>query len=328
MDDKNSNEKVEIKDEKFAKEEKEAIAKFDKYKRKDPFSNIKPALLNSSDIYDYVRVTGMIYPFYKDKLKSASYEVNLLGKVIYWDEKGERKSYDLKEGVEFPLIKNSIAFVEPEPIFRLPNYIALRFNLKIMNVHRGILLGTGPLIDPGFEGKLLIPLHNLTNNNYKFIGGEGFIWVEFTKISANKNWIEDTGSREHSIEYKEFPEDKKNLKPENYLEKAMEGQSCSSIRSSLPGIILNAKKGAEDASNSAKKASESAEASERSINIIKWIIGTISIVAILALISSLFGIYISIHSLINDVSSDISSISHESISYIDNTKNDIEKYFI
>jgi deoxycytidine triphosphate deaminase len=89
----------------------------------------------------------------------------------------------ISRGETFVLRRNSIAFVQVEPVFRIPDYIALRFNLKILHVHRGILLGTGPLVDPGFVGNLYIPLHNLTDSDYTFKGGEGLIWMEFTKVS-------------------------------------------------------------------------------------------------------------------------------------------------
>jgi deoxycytidine triphosphate deaminase len=145
------------------------------YSSWDPFPEIAPALLNSADISDYVRVTGMIYPFYKEKLKSASYPVAILGKLIYWDDEEKECQMDLQKGDYFTLKSNSIAFVTLEPMFRIPNYIALRFNFKITNVYRGILLGTGPLVDPGFVGKLSIPLHNLTSNDYLFKGGEDLI---------------------------------------------------------------------------------------------------------------------------------------------------------
>ena len=68
-----------------------------------------------------------------------------------------------------------------EETLGLPYYMAVRVNLRIKHVHRGILLGTGPLIDPGYDQPILIPLHNLTDQDY-FIGlDEGLIWVEFTK---------------------------------------------------------------------------------------------------------------------------------------------------
>jgi deoxycytidine triphosphate deaminase len=130
----------------------------------------------------------MIYPFYEEKQKPASYEVAVLGKYVYWDEKNKKHVGVIKRGEEFILRRNSIAFVTLEPTFRIPEYIAFRFNLKITHIYRGILLGTGPLVDPGFTGKLSIPLHNLTTNDYTIVGGEPLIWMEFTKLSWRLEW--------------------------------------------------------------------------------------------------------------------------------------------
>ena len=135
----------------LAQSDDEAARQFATYKCTDPYPDIKPALLNSADIYDYVAATGMIYPFNPDKLKPASYEADLLGPVVYWDADNKEKRIDLQRGTQFTLKRNSIAFVTLHAKLRLPKYIALRFNLRITNVHRGILLGTGPLVDPGLR---------------------------------------------------------------------------------------------------------------------------------------------------------------------------------
>ena len=174
-----------------AKTDDEAARRFELTESIDPFPDIQPSLLNSADVHDYVRMTGMLYPFDANPkyLKSASYEAAISGQCIWWDAKGDQFEVQLKkDGDEFLLQANSIAFVQVAPHFRLPDYIALRFNLKITHVHRGILLGTGPLVDPGFVGRLLIPLHNLTTNPYRFRFGEGLIWVEFTKTSIYPLW--------------------------------------------------------------------------------------------------------------------------------------------
>jgi prefoldin subunit 5 len=51
-----------------------------------------------------------------------------------------------------------------------------------------LLLGTGPIVDPGFNGKLFIPLHNLTSNRYVIKKNAQLISVEFTKLSKNDEW--------------------------------------------------------------------------------------------------------------------------------------------
>jgi deoxycytidine triphosphate deaminase len=216
----------------------EARRRFGLYKTDDPFPEIPPALMNSADIADYVAATGMIYPFTPDGLKSASYEVSLLGEVVYWDEDG-RHEQDVRRGDTFILRRNSIAFVTMEPEFHLPDYIALRFNLKIPNVYKGLLLGTGPLVDPGWEGQLSIPLHNLTTNNYPLKGGDPLIWMEFTKLSPNTRW---TKRRRNALDrrgdYVPFPETKKFGNVRTRLEVAAPNMPVSS---SLAEAFANAK---------------------------------------------------------------------------------------
>lgn len=257
----------------------EATRRFNLTKSIDPFPEIQPSLLNSADIYDYVRMTGMLYPFYPDKVKSASYEAGIRGVCIWWDEKGEQHQEDLNEkGKVFTLNANSIAFVQIESFFRLPDYIALRFNLKITHVHRGILLGTGPLVDPGFVGRLLIPLHNLTTNPYRFVWGEGLIWIEFTKTS----WPPpNSESRSNAVAvsrkglYKGFPPNKKDLPPGEYLHRASQQLP---IRSSIPDV-------GRESRESAKEAKEKVETVENRVKNYSILGGATLLLTILGLVT-------------------------------------------
>lgn len=219
---------------------KKAEAAFQKYKNIDPFPEIDPALLNSSDIIKYVWKTGMLCPFYPKKLQGASYEVAIRGKVIFWDDAGRKiEQYVDRDTDSFELKPNSIAFVTLEPTFQIPDYIALRFNLKISHVYKGLLLGTGPLVDPGFQGKLSIPLHNLTSNTYRFYGGDGIIKMEFTKLSMHPEWKETTDEDISLIYRRNFI--KPNRVVDDYLKKAIQS-SNSVIRSSIPDEIAKVSK--------------------------------------------------------------------------------------
>ena len=236
----------------FAASDEEAAVKYEATQLSDPLPEILPALLSSDDLKKYVAATGMIYPFSEEEkhLKQASYAVRLLGRCIYWDEDGKKRDVLIKEKDEFKLKRNSIAFVSLEPTFRLPYYIALRFNLKITHIHRGILLGTGPLIDPGFCGKLAVPLHNLTMNDYVLRGGDDLIWIEFTKINSSyyNSVIQDLISRKKINErnilskYIPFPQTK-NLKDINdYLHKAYNGNPIRSSLSEIRNVADQARK--------------------------------------------------------------------------------------
>lgn len=106
----------------------------------DPFPNVPPSLLSAEHIHDYVLKTGVVGPFCTgggrhSRLKKASYE-GRTGKCAYrYNKRGMLESVPLKE--KLTVGKNSIVFVECDLDFRLPDLIALRFNLQIRHVHRG-----------------------------------------------------------------------------------------------------------------------------------------------------------------------------------------------
>ena len=166
-----------------------------------------------------------------------------------YNKRGRLESLEFDD--ELRVEANSIVFVECDLDFRLPDYIALRFNLQIRHVHRGLLLGTGPLVDPGYWGKLCIPLHNLTDEDYSISRDDGLIWIEFTKTTKTHQDPGNLGRppldrREGYWEIREFIE--RAARPRNGI-----GESVH-IRSSISKVIDRA----ESASSSAEQAGRSA----------------------------------------------------------------------
>ena len=74
------------------------------------------------------------------------------------------------------------------------------------------------MVDPGFHGRLSLPLHNLTSNSYRLVGGEGFIWVEATKTKPVNALNEDAIPRQGRVF--DLPDNKKDLTLREYLRKA------------------------------------------------------------------------------------------------------------
>jgi deoxycytidine triphosphate deaminase len=226
----------------FATSEAEASARAAKFLSHDPFPSIPLSLLSSAEIHDYVRVTGLLHPFNSSGLKSASYEAHIGGEFIRWDESGNRVDRELKKGSRCVLPANSLTFVQVEPYLRLPNYIAVRFDLRNMHVHRGLLLGTGLLVDPGFSGKLLIPLHNLTATDYDLDTTQPLIWMEFTKTTFQIKPVENEASTtRHFIG---FPPTELNISADAHLRKANAGNP---IRSAIPAAMASAQASAQEA---------------------------------------------------------------------------------
>lgn len=221
----------------FAEKRDDAELLYLKYKSFDPLPKIQPALLNSADIAEYVCKTGMVFPFSNEKLKPAGYEAEIGKEVWYWDsDKKKQHNDNLQKTDSICFRRNSITYISLKETFQIPDYIALRFNLTIKHVHRGVLLGTGPLIDPGFQGKIMIPIHNLTPNDYIVRPGDPIISIEFTKLSPNNIWNQ------------KIPKGKGDYVPNSmapfppfskYFEKALPN-GIKSVNSSIGNIMENA----------------------------------------------------------------------------------------
>lgn len=272
--------------------EEEAILKFKNAAQHDPYPSISPALLNPSDIKKYILASGIIYPFDVDNLTNATYKVPLIGDIYNWEKDGRsvknRKHITIEEKdkkTKVILKKNSITYFHISTTFRVPYYLVFRFNLTVSLAQKGLLLGTGPIIDPGFEGRIMIPIHNLTANDYELVAGSGLIRVEVTKLSSHSAF-----DASKSIDYRyKFPEAGKNWSASKYFEDINHGNP---IVSSIPEAM-------EDAKASAVRASEKAEAAEISIQKIKKIAWGGAIISILAIV---VGMVYPTWSMINDTS--------------------------
>ena len=288
---------------------KDVAEEFRSTNKPDPFPDTPHALLSADAIKSYVLATGAIAPFdpreESKRLKKAAYE-GRIGDIVYqFDENAALVKIPTN-----PLIvkANSIVFVESDIDFRLPDFIALRFivfvDLQIRHVHRGLLLGTGPLVDPGYWGKLCIPLHNLTDEDYLIPHKEGLIWIEFTKTSLRK-WAGAASSGRNAL--LERPDGYWCIK--DLIDKAArpigkEGKTVA-IRSSIPTMTREATERAEKAEKSASEARN-------------WVRG-IGIFSIFAIIISLAGLATAFYS---NIQSAYNSIAPQ----IDNLRKDVSEF--
>lgn len=236
----------------------------------DPLPDIAPALLNSADIEAYVHKTAMINPYDRENLKSATYEASVGKWAIFWDAGGKRQVVDLeailKKDDPIVLKPNGLVYVSTYERFHLPSYMAVRFNLRINIVHSGLLLGTGPLVDPGFEGHLLIPLHNLTVNEFQIRYKDKLIWIEFTKVSPHENWNELPTKKDEIIQarggnfrYKPFPDRKRQVPGESVEDYMVEYLGGVVVKGPLMNVVPDEIRKAKELAKTAVGAAKSAK---------------------------------------------------------------------
>jgi deoxycytidine triphosphate deaminase len=236
---------------------------------------VPPALMNSAHVGDYMRTVALVWPYDLQRRKAASYAMRVGNHIAYHDPQNAAADpyRKLDDGEAFELPPNSLVYVRTKERFQLPDYIAARFNLHIDLVHKGLLLGTGPVVDPGFIGHLVVPLHNLTRNTYTLHAGQDLIWAEFTKTSLMPEWDAGALSTPQGrplSDYIPFDKAKSDHEMAWYINKATKGAGPSGATANFPAnsipdrmiqselVAKEAGQNAQTAKDEAKKASQAA----------------------------------------------------------------------
>ena len=118
--------------------------------------------------------------FERKNVRPAAYTLRIGTKYVDSDGKpgvlSENNPY-------FEMRPNSIVYVSTHEKLDLPYYIAARFNLRVKWVYRGILLGTGPQVEPGYRGYLSCPLYNFTDRPIRISHLEDFATIDFERTT-------------------------------------------------------------------------------------------------------------------------------------------------
>lgn len=152
------------------------------------------AVLLGDVIRDYVKKYNILFDnqsFDEGKLKGGSYTMTPDEKDAWTYKPDKDKKSPLERdkdhlGEYYIVPPNSLVYIKLKQTLRIPFYLIGRHNLKIRYVYRGLLLGTGPQVDPGFEGNLFIPLHNFTTSPIKvYINGpqNSFVSIDFVRTT-------------------------------------------------------------------------------------------------------------------------------------------------
>jgi deoxycytidine triphosphate deaminase len=157
------------------------------WRYEDPNPNDRGVLL-SNQIHQLCSQQLLISDEYEPRnLRPASYTLRIGDDYI--DSEGNvRRMTGAKDSIIFK--KNSIIFVSTKEKLDLPYYLIARFNLRVNWVYDGVLLGTGPQVDPGFSGYLSCPLYNLTNVDITITRGQDFATIDFEKTTTLLGGVE------------------------------------------------------------------------------------------------------------------------------------------
>lgn len=168
---------------------------FNRWKVVDPEPDATGVLLSDRIRY-YVEKYDVLVDkrtFNPENLKAASYFLTL-GTEYYYDGKFLELQPGDPEKCWLEIPPNAFVVATTAEKVILPHYIAARFGVRVDYVYKGLLVGAGPQVDPGFEGFLGCPIHNLTDSPVRIKAGEPFAWIDFartTRVGDNPKFVDE-----------------------------------------------------------------------------------------------------------------------------------------
>jgi dCTP deaminase len=121
-------------------------------------------------------------PFAEDSLEPASYDLRL-GKWAF--ASSSKQKYDVSSKGVLVIEAGEFAVVETLERVRFDRRIAAQLGLRSEFARRGLLMLSGPQVDPGFEGILVVRVVNLAPNSLALAYGTSFLTAQFFKLTED-----------------------------------------------------------------------------------------------------------------------------------------------
>jgi len=149
----------------------------------DPDPAVSAGLLLSDRILFYCQRVLLVWPYDQRFIEPASYTLHAGREYLVSTESGQIESRNLEIDGKVIVPPNGLIYIQFFEEVNLPHYMIARFNLRVSQVYRGLLLGTGPQVDPGFRGRLGCPIHNFTDRDKTIEFGDDLATIDFQKTT-------------------------------------------------------------------------------------------------------------------------------------------------
>jgi len=127
----------------------------------------------------YLNKKLSIEPFEEDQLQPASYDFRVGGEAVTTSSNGV---IHLTKGDFVTLKPGDFGIFITHEVIKLGPQIVGRFGLRSGLSRKGLIATTGPQIDPGYSGRLVVGLTNLTPKDIPIVCMSDFVTVEFHEL--------------------------------------------------------------------------------------------------------------------------------------------------
>lgn len=272
----------------------------------DPDPSHQPGLLLSDRILFYCEKVNLVFPYDPCFVGPASYTLHAGREYMISRKPGNVETLDLEKEGKVIIPPNGLIYIRFYEEVNIPRYMIARFNLSVTQVYRGLLLGTGPQVDPGFRGYLGCPIHNFTDENktIKFLDPLGTI--DFEKSTP----LGETYFRERDVA-KITAEEYEGMRSGTISVPGINGLVCKIFNKRLNATFQSYLPGGESVRSSVAKLNEDLKAAQKTIKRYRNI-------AILSFIGLIFTVLFWLHGLYIDLKNNIVELN-KSVGHLEGT---------
>jgi deoxycytidine triphosphate deaminase len=127
----------------------------------------------------------LISPFDESNLRGSSYDLTV-GEEYYIGQDGASSALSterLKPKQSFTIPPHAVCFILTTETIELPKDVTARVSLRMTHIYAGMVLTSQPPFDPGYKGRVIVMLHNLSSEPFHLKCGERLATIEFACLS-------------------------------------------------------------------------------------------------------------------------------------------------
>ncbi|MHB2241315.1 dCTP deaminase domain-containing protein [Pseudomonas monsensis] len=133
-----------------------------------------------------VKSNPMIVGFNSSNVRGSSYDLTVGGEYYLGGDGGDKKLplsvCRLFPGQAFIIPAHGICYILCEEKLILPVDVTAKVCLRMKCIYGGLILPAQPPFDPGYSGKVIIMVHNLSSSEYSIRQGERVATIEFSQV--------------------------------------------------------------------------------------------------------------------------------------------------
>ncbi len=142
-------------------------------------------VLSKNDILYRCEHQNLIENYCQDNIQTCSYDLRMGSQYYYATHISDDtvKIGSLQKGEILKIPPDAICYVITEESVNMPSDLTASISLPLKLIKCGVMLAAQPPYDPGYHGKTIALLHNLSNETVKIKYGQHILNIVFTKLS-------------------------------------------------------------------------------------------------------------------------------------------------